>query len=239
MPSIPTITAAAEAESLLRELATDHDWVSVFWDRGWGDSGQATEISIIVDGNGNQPRASLTKDVYRQLITAGTVGEDTYAGYKARRIHDYKVPPEPEKIGPTPNEVAEGVLRGLFANNPDLPLKTAFFRGINTGNRRSPFHNPINEDVLTTEAFGRGNGYVNISPGAGEAYISAWTSGYFGDRIRDGVTVHYPRGTEPNGYGGLNPDVAAMRGSEFADELLAAIRSQLTLLGPTPEGKPE
>lgn len=68
---VPTLTTVDEAVSTLRDLAETNEWVSVFWDRGWGDSGQETEITIIVDGNGQQPKAHITADVYQALLDAG------------------------------------------------------------------------------------------------------------------------------------------------------------------------
>lgn len=215
-----TLTTVTEVEALLRDLAETHDWVSVFWDRGWGDDDNPAEISVIVDGHGDQPKAHLTKAVYAALVDSGVVGEDSYGGFKARRIHDFKTPPEPEKTGPSVNEVIEEVLRGLFAEHQDLPLKTAFFRGINKGNS----WNPINEDELVTDAYRISKGYVNIHPGGGSPIVTAWDSkGMFGDKVGEASTVQAPT---RNG----EIDVDGMRQLAFREELLAAIRSQLAVL---------
>ncbi|HEY6115905.1 MAG TPA: hypothetical protein VI172_08105, partial [Candidatus Dormibacteraeota bacterium] len=116
-----TIATVADAESMLADLRTRYEEVDVFWDRGWGDSGQTADISIVVDGNGNEPHAKLTADVYRDLVADGIVEKNAYVGFKKRRWHAYRPAPVPEKTGPTSNDVIEEVLRGLFAAHPDLP----------------------------------------------------------------------------------------------------------------------
>lgn len=88
--TIPTLATTEEAITLMDRLAADHEWVAVFWDRGWGDSGQVAEISIIVDGDGQNPKAYITADVYRRLCDAGTVGPNSLETFKARRVHDYE-----------------------------------------------------------------------------------------------------------------------------------------------------
>jgi hypothetical protein len=77
MTSIPTLATVTDAETLLDQLAAQHEWVSVFWDK----RGRHTpEISIIVDGEGQEPKAWITEDVHRSLISSDAVGEDTSAG---------------------------------------------------------------------------------------------------------------------------------------------------------------
>lgn len=214
MTDIPTLSYVTDAKQLLEELADNHDWVSVFWDKR---DRRTPEISIIMDGDGQQPKAHITKEVYAALVDSGTVGEDTYSGFHARRIHDFKTPPAPEKTGPTVNEVIEDVLRALFAEHQDLPMRTAFFRGINKGNT----WNPIDEDELVTDAYRTSAGYVNIHPGGGDPIITAWSSkGMSGDKVGDGTVVRAPRQ-------GDEVDVEAMAGPVFRDELLTAVRAQL------------
>jgi hypothetical protein len=75
------------ATNLLAELARDNDWVSVFWDRGWGDA--PLDISIVVDGNGQAPTARITPAVYSALLDAGTIRGNSLRTRKARRLHDY------------------------------------------------------------------------------------------------------------------------------------------------------
>lgn len=187
--TVPTLTTVEDAHALLRQLAEAHDWVSVFWDRGWGDSGQTAEISIMVDGHGNDPKAYLTKDVYRALVNQGIVGEDTYGGFKARRIHDFKAPPVPERTGPNPVEVAERITRSVLGELHDLSVRARFSRGVNKRNAL----NPINEEVVETAGFDRG-WYVNVSPGHSDVHISAWAgdAAGFGDKV-SGQDVVYPK----------------------------------------------
>jgi len=86
---IPVCESAQEAEDLLGELVSTHEWVSVFWDRGWGDSGQPVEISIIVGGNGQNPKALLDKEIYRELLDNGVIRPNSLQTFKARKLHDY------------------------------------------------------------------------------------------------------------------------------------------------------
>lgn len=81
-----------EAEDLLAELGSVHEWVSVFWDRGWGDSGQVAEISVIVDGNGQNPKALIDDVIYRELLDLGAIRPNSLQTFKARRLHDYRSP---------------------------------------------------------------------------------------------------------------------------------------------------
>lgn len=92
---IAVCESAQEAEDLLGELASTHEWVSVFWDRGWGDSGQPLEISIIVDGNGQNPKALLDKEIYRELLDSGVIRPNSLQTFKARKLHDFCSPDDP------------------------------------------------------------------------------------------------------------------------------------------------
>lgn len=89
----PTLTTTHGARTMLDHLAETHEWVSVFWDRGWGDSGEKAEISIIVDGNGQQPKAWITPEVYKDLRERGIVQPNSLKTFKARRVHNFKTPP--------------------------------------------------------------------------------------------------------------------------------------------------
>ena len=86
--AVTTIADVEDAKALLAALAADHDWVSVLWDRGWGDS--PLEISIITGGDGQSPHAHITTDVYRALVDGGAVGPNSLRTYKARRNHNYE-----------------------------------------------------------------------------------------------------------------------------------------------------
>jgi hypothetical protein len=86
---IPTLGTVADALEFMTTLRQRYDDVAVFWDRGWGDSGERAEITVIVGGNGQMPLARLGDGVYRDLVADGLVGADCYGGFKARRVHDF------------------------------------------------------------------------------------------------------------------------------------------------------
>ena len=62
--------------------------VGVFVDRGWGDA--PLQITIIVNGDGQRPVASLSRETYQQLLADGIVGENTLRTHKARKFHQFK-----------------------------------------------------------------------------------------------------------------------------------------------------
>lgn len=87
---LPTLDTVAVAVDLMRALVSaGHGWVSVFWDRGWGDGGEIAEISIIEGGNGQNPRALITPEVYAELCSDGLIKPNSLQTYKARRVHDF------------------------------------------------------------------------------------------------------------------------------------------------------
>lgn len=96
--TIPQLETTAEAEALLQELAQSHEAVSVFWDRGWGDSGQPLEITIIVDHNGQMPKALIDKEIYDDLRQRDLIDENSLVTYKARRIHDFCGPDDRSRV---------------------------------------------------------------------------------------------------------------------------------------------
>lgn len=87
---VPTLDTVEEAVALLDQLRSRYEWVSVFWDRGWGESDDRLEISIIEGGNGQVPRAYITPDVYERLVVFVVVNPNTLQTFKARKIHDYE-----------------------------------------------------------------------------------------------------------------------------------------------------
>jgi hypothetical protein len=86
---IPALTSVTDAVEFMTALHRIHGDVGVFWDRGWGDDRQKTEITVIVDGDGQIPLARIDPDVYRDLVKDELIGENTYGGFKARRFHDF------------------------------------------------------------------------------------------------------------------------------------------------------
>lgn len=91
---LKTVTAE-EAIEIMMGL----DSPMIYFDRGWGDHGEEAEITIINDGNGNKPFARITKETYKELLGHPQVMPNSYSGYKARRIHDFrKEPVSPEEL---------------------------------------------------------------------------------------------------------------------------------------------
>jgi hypothetical protein len=88
----PTLTSADDAIVLMLRLAAEYEWVSVFWDRGWSDSGQPAEISVIADGDGQSPIAWITREVYAELLQRGLVDANSLQTMKARKLHDFVAP---------------------------------------------------------------------------------------------------------------------------------------------------
>jgi hypothetical protein len=218
--TIPTISSVEEATDTLHTLAHDHDRVSVFWDRGWGDSGQTADITIMVDGNGNDPKVRITDEVYRTLIAENIIGGNTYGGFKKRRIHDFKTPQPEERTDPTSNEVAEQVIIDLMVDHADLPIRASFWRGI-----RQP------GEFLQTPAAGDG-WFVMLIPGHSDVAMSAQEPTILGpDIIGGGIAdcLQYPRN-------GSQVDVAALAGDEVRAELLDAIRAKVAVISAAQSG---
>lgn len=216
----PTLTTVDDARAFLAQLAETHDWVSVFWDRGWGDHGEKAEITIIVDGNGQKPLACLTPDVYKQLVKSGTVAENSYGGYKARHIHDYKTPPPVEKTGPTSNDIAEQVIRKLMHDLADQPIRAEFYRGLTKGPRAR-----VKYETVDTPAFD-GTWFVLLLPGCSDVAMSAKEPSFLGPNlIGTANCLAYPRRDDGTGV-----DLDALGAAEFRAELEAAVREKLAVI---------
>lgn len=216
---IPTLTTVADARTLLDQLAETHEWVSVFWDRGWGDSDQKAEISIIVEGDGQNPKAWITFDVYAQLTYGKVIGENTYMGYKKRRLHDYKSPPEPP-LTVNPADVAEIVIRDLMAAHPDRPILAEFYRGLGRVCESA-------ETLAVEDAMDIDGRHVLMLPGAYEVALSAQEPDPLGYRIIGGglaTCLPYPKTADGE------VDAEALRGGEFAARLLAAVDEKVAVI---------
>ena len=61
----------------------------VFWDRGWGDDGELPMISIILDGDGQNPIGFITRDTYDLLLEDKRIGPNGLHTFKARRWHAF------------------------------------------------------------------------------------------------------------------------------------------------------
>jgi hypothetical protein len=62
----------------------------IFWDKGWGDVGDSLQISLIDDGNGQKPFCFLTRETFDEIQKDGLLHNNSYIGFKARRIYDFK-----------------------------------------------------------------------------------------------------------------------------------------------------
>lgn len=218
---IPTLTTVATATAMLNDLAQTHEWVSVFWDRGWGDSGQVAEISIIVDGNGQEPKAWLIHDVYNQLRADGVIAANSLKTFKARRIHDFKTPPPAPEPDVNPADVAETVIRGVLDAMPDKPVHAEFYRGPDPN---SPLPRILKDIVQTPADYAAG--FVLVLPGTREIAISAQVpEPFFGYSIVGRATcLSYPR-TDSG-----DVDVEALRGDEFRAAFVAVIADRLAAI---------
>lgn len=77
-----------EALLLLKELKKQYDCVQVFTDRGWGDDPEVSTIySIIIDGDGQNPKAYITEDTFNELKKNKVIGKNCLQTYKARTLH--------------------------------------------------------------------------------------------------------------------------------------------------------
>jgi hypothetical protein len=218
--TIPTLTTVFEAVVTLETLANDHDWVSVFWDRGWGDHGEKAEITVIVDGDGQKPHAHITRDVYRALVDQKLIAANSYGGYKARRLHDYKTPPAPEKTGPTSNDIAEIVIRKLMHDLADQPIRTEFYRGLTKGPRAR-----VKYETVDTPAMD-GTWFVLLLPGHSDVAMSAQEPGFLGPEIIGVMAdrLDYPRDSDGQ------VDINALGGGAFRAQLEAAVREKLAVI---------
>lgn len=216
--TIPTLTTADEAHALLRELAEAHEWVSVFWDRGWGDSGQKAEIGIIVDGNGQQPKAWITPEVYAELRGQKLIAANSLKTFKARRIHDFKTPPPPDTTDSDRRRAAsEKVVRRLLADMPDVPVRVEFYRGLDPDSNRPR----IMHEVVTTPAYD-GTWFVLVLPTPTDAAISAQEPSMLGPNIIGSAAVAaYPVADD----GKLNESAMAERLGEVIRAKAAEIKA--------------
>ncbi len=218
--SIPTIDTTDAARAILGELAGRHEWVSVLWDRGWGDSGETAQISVIVDGDGQRPMAWLTPEVYRELVADATVAANSLKTFKARRVHDFKAPPEPE-LTVSSGDVAETVVRDLLAEAPDAPLLAEFYRGLDPD---SPMPRTL-RDTVASDACSSG-WFVRILPGDVDAAISAaGAPDLFGPNLIGAVeSLSYPRAADGE------VDTSALLGEGFRAQLRTVVAGRLAVL---------
>jgi hypothetical protein len=90
--TVPALSTVDATVTFMTDLAaTAGETVAVFWDRGWGDS----ELGITVhtyDGtflDGQKVLATMTEDVYSELVRTGRLGDNWLSTYKARKVRDF------------------------------------------------------------------------------------------------------------------------------------------------------
>lgn len=80
---------AKQAKALMRRIfETETLDVAVFVDQGWGNS--PLNITIIKDGDGQAPVASITPKVYEQLLADRSICGDNLNTHKARKNHQFR-----------------------------------------------------------------------------------------------------------------------------------------------------
>jgi hypothetical protein len=102
------------------------------------------------------------------------------------------------------------VIRDLIDENPDLPIRADFYRGVNPHRYSSPFADPILRELVATPGCPQ-EWFVRILPGVT-------------DVVGEVAVVQLPQ-TSPGVV-----DVEAVQGSRFHVELLAAIREKAAVV---------
>jgi hypothetical protein len=76
-----------EAIQLMESLIQKTNDVGVFLNKGWGDS--SLEITIIINGDGQNPLASINYDTYTKLLDSKIIGPNCLQTFKARKFHPF------------------------------------------------------------------------------------------------------------------------------------------------------
>jgi hypothetical protein len=119
----------------------------------------------------------------------------------------------------------EQVIRDVIADNPDLPIRGDFYRGIVPPAERGLFGDPIRREYVRSEACGA-DWFVNALPGATEVIVAALGRQLFdvNDVIGEVTVLSLPQ-TTPGVV-----DAEALSGSRFHVELLGAIREKAAVV---------
>lgn len=81
------ITTKAEAIEIVKQAYKDGaDYVAVFVD----GRDLPANFCIMKDGNGNNPLAWITRELWKELEADGLLDEDSYGGFHRRHIFDFK-----------------------------------------------------------------------------------------------------------------------------------------------------
>lgn len=101
----PKVLDYAAAAALMHKIFEKQTLdVSVFVDGGWGD--RPTNISIIADGDGQNPLAYVSKETYERLQASRVIGQNNLRTYKSRFNHPYVGHGLAEKCLPLMDSVA-------------------------------------------------------------------------------------------------------------------------------------
>lgn len=92
--------------------------VSCYYDRGWGDSVHVKGVWTICPHDegcmyGDRPLFKLTRQAVWLLALCGFLDRNTYGGFKARRIHDVKLPAERDWILDSADAIEAGHAAGV------------------------------------------------------------------------------------------------------------------------------
>lgn len=119
----------------------------------------------------------------------------------------------------------EQVIRDLIADNPDLPIRADFYRGINPHRYDNPFADAILREYAKTPAC-PSEWFVRLMPTDLDVCVSAAGRLFLGvtDTIGDVRAVKFPQ-TSPG-----EVDLDALAGSQFHVELLVAIREKAAVV---------
>jgi hypothetical protein len=129
---------------------------------------------------------------------------------------------------PDPSMAAvEQVIRDLFDENPDLPMRAEFHRGANPNRYAHAFAPATLTETVATPAF-PGEWFVMVKPTSFDIIVSAAGRYEFGayDVIGDPIEVRLPRVKgRPD-----KVDAGALTGSPLHVELLTAIREKAAVV---------
>lgn len=78
-----------EAIAKMKSLSKKSKYVSVFVDGGWDRANNPYSITIITDGNGQKPHASISKETLKKLRDNGILGGNCLITYKARKDYPF------------------------------------------------------------------------------------------------------------------------------------------------------
>jgi len=145
------------------------------------------------------------------------VAENSLATFKARRLHDYKIPAADDPAGPSSNDIAEQAIRRLFAEHPEWPMVASFFRGVG----RVGGGPVVNYETISTDAYDPGGWFVKLMPGHSDVAVSVQEPTMLGPSpVEVAKCLGYPRS-------GDGVDLDGLAGEGFAAELAEFVRGQV------------